>query len=64
MDSVSCQGVGGAYKGGYMQNALPDSTDPASVKEAVDLFKKAADKCPKTKIIASGFRYGTSGTSL
>ena len=51
-----CQGIGGAYKAGLVENVLPKGTDDGAIKEAIDTFTSAATKCPKAVIVFSGYR--------
>lgn len=55
---VACQGVGGAYKAGIMDNVSALGTTQAAINEAKNMFSKAAQKCPNAKIVFGGYRYG------
>jgi cutinase len=60
--NVGCQGIGGAYTAGLLENTLPQNTAPWDVQAAVDVFNKCNTKCPNAKIVAGGYRYVTSIT--
>jgi cutinase len=53
--SVACQGVGGAYSAGLMDNVAPAGTTAAAVAEATKMFTTADSKCPQTLIVAGGY---------
>jgi cutinase len=51
-----CQGIGGGYKAGLVENVLPKGTDDGAINEAVKVFKDASAKCPKSALVFSGYR--------
>lgn len=53
--NVACQGVGGPYTAGLMDNVLPDGTTPQAIAEAVRMYQRAA-QCPNAKIVGAGYR--------
>jgi cutinase len=58
-ERFGCQGIGGGYKAGLVENVLPKGTDDGAIKEAVSTFTSAAAKCPKSVIVFSGYRSGS-----
>lgn len=51
------QGVGGAYTAGLLDNLAPKGTTDAAIAEGARLFKLANTKCPKSAVVAGGYRY-------
>jgi cutinase len=54
-ESVACQGVGGAYDAGLIDNLLPAGTTREAIAEGKKMFELAIEKCPNTKIVAGGY---------
>ena len=55
-NNVACQGVGGAYTAGFLDNLQPKGTTDGAIAEATRLFTLAKTKCPSTKVIGGGYR--------
>jgi cutinase len=53
---VACQGVGGAYTAGLMDNVGAQGTTSGAIKEAAKMFEKAASDCPKAVLVFGGYR--------
>jgi cutinase len=53
---VLCQGVGGAYSAGILDNVQPKGTTAGAIAEATKMFTTASQKCPKSFIIFGGYR--------
>lgn len=45
--NVACQGVGGPYSAGLMDNVSAKGTTEAAIKEAQSMISQAASKCPQ-----------------
>jgi cutinase len=54
---VACQGVGGAYSAGLMDNVSASGTSAGAISEALKMFTTAHSKCPNSIIVAGGYRY-------
>jgi cutinase len=62
--SVACQGVGGAYSAGLMDNVSAKGTSSAAIQEALTMFNLANSKCPQSIIVAGGYRLVTHFTNM
>ncbi|KAF2397428.1 cutinase [Trichodelitschia bisporula] len=58
--SVACQGVGGPYSAGLMDNVAPAGTTAGAINEAIRMFQMAHTKCPQSTIVAGGYSQGTA----
>jgi hypothetical protein len=56
-DRVGCQGVGGPYTAGLMDNVSAKGTTGAAINEAKRMFQIANTKCPSAVIAFGGYRY-------
>jgi cutinase len=56
-DRVGCQGVGGPYTAGLLDNVSAKGTTAAAIAEAQRMFNLANTKCPKAVIAFGGYRY-------
>jgi len=59
-DKVACQGVGGPYSAGLIDNVQPKGTTAAAIGEATKMFTTADTKCPKSIIVFGGYSQGTA----
>jgi cutinase len=55
-----CQGIGGGYKAGILDNMLELGTADASIEAALDVFKKVNAKCPTAKLLFMGYSQGAA----
>lgn len=53
---VGCQGIGDGYTADIGSNMLPKGTSDKAIKSAVDTFEMASKKCPKSILVAEGYR--------
>lgn len=54
-NEVACQGVGGGYSAGLMDNVGTVGTSSAAIAEATKMFTTANSKCPQSTIVAGGY---------
>jgi len=57
---VACQGVGGAYSAGLIDNVALKGTTEGAIKEAVKMFTTAHTKCASSVIVCGGYSQGTA----
>jgi len=55
-----CQGVGGAYGAGILDNVSFKGTTGGAIKEATTMFTTASTKCPGSVITFGGYSQGTA----
>jgi cutinase len=60
---VLCQGVGGGYSAGLLDNVGGKGTSAAAIKEATKMFTAAETKCPKSIITFGGYRLVSNAPS-
>jgi len=58
--NVACQGVGGAYSAGLVDNVAPAGTTAGAIAEATKMFTTADSKCASSVITAGGYSQGTA----
>ncbi|KAF1986287.1 carbohydrate esterase family 5 protein, partial [Aulographum hederae CBS 113979] len=59
-NQTGCQGVGGPYRAGLMDNVSLSGTTPAAIGEASRMLNDAMTKCPNAKIVAGGYSQGSA----
>ncbi|KAF2430444.1 cutinase-domain-containing protein [Tothia fuscella] len=59
-DKVACQGVGGAYSAGILDNVQPKGTTAAAISEATKMFTQASTKCPNALLTFGGYSQGSA----
>ncbi|KAM5349608.1 hypothetical protein ACJ41O_006113 [Fusarium nematophilum] len=57
---VLIQGVGGDYRAGVADNALPRGTSDDAIQEMLGLLDEANTKCPDATIVAGGYSQGAA----
>ena len=53
---VLCQGVGGAYTAGILDNVGGKGTSAGAIREGTRMFEAANTKCPDSVIVFGGYR--------
>jgi cutinase len=60
-DKFGCQGVDRAgYLADIKDNMNPKGTADGSIEAGVKEFNRAHEKCPQTRLLFTGYRYGHS----
>lgn len=59
-NDIWIQGVGGAYDANLGDNALPDGTTRAAIREMTGLFELASSTCPEAILVAGGYSQGAA----
>ncbi|USW52123.1 Putative cutinase/acetylxylan esterase, alpha/Beta hydrolase, cutinase, serine active [Septoria linicola] len=57
---VACQGVGGPYSAGLLDNFAAEGTTTAAINEGIRLYNLARSKCPNSKVVSGGYSQGAA----